>query len=49
MLDVKFIRENAELVERSAKEKGYKIVPVSEIIYKDNYTIDVEGKQHKQS
>ena len=25
MLDVKFIRENSELVERSAKEKGYKI------------------------
>ena len=25
MLDVKFIRENLELVERSAKEKGYKI------------------------
>ena len=25
MLDVKFIRENLELVEKSAKEKGYKI------------------------
>lgn len=34
---------------KGLKEKGYKIVPVSEIIYKDNYTIDVEGKQHKLS
>ncbi len=25
MLDVKFIRENLELVEKSTKEKGYKI------------------------
>ena len=25
MLDVKFIRDNLELVEKSAKEKGYKI------------------------
>ena len=25
MLDVKFIRENQELVERSAKEKGYNV------------------------
>ena len=25
MLDIKFIRENFELVEKSAREKGYKI------------------------
>ena len=25
MLDVKFIRENKELVEKSAREKGYKV------------------------
>jgi seryl-tRNA synthetase len=35
MLDVKFIRENAELVERSAKEKGYKI-NVKEILDLDD-------------
>ena len=29
------------------KEKGYKIVPVSELIYKDNYMIDNNGKQHQ--
>lgn len=29
------------------KEKGYSIVPVSELIYKENYTIDKNGVQHK--
>ena len=29
------------------KNKGYKIVPVSELIYKDGYTIDQSGKQYK--
>lgn len=28
------------------KEKGFTIVPVSELIYKDNYTIDNNGVQH---
>ena len=35
MLDVKFIRENLELVEKSAKEKGYK-VNVREVLYLDD-------------
>lgn len=30
------------------KEKGYTIVPVSELIYKDNFTIDNNGIQHKK-
>lgn len=28
------------------KEKGYTIVPVSELIYADNYKIDNNGAQH---
>lgn len=28
------------------KEKGYTLVPVSELIYEDNYTIDSNGVQH---
>ncbi|MBE6022041.1 MAG: deacetylase [Cellulosilyticum sp.] len=28
------------------KEKGYEIVPISELIYKENYTLDHEGRQH---
>ena len=35
MLDVKFIRENLELVEKSAKEKGYKI-DIKEILELDD-------------
>ncbi len=35
MLDIKFIRENSELVERSAKEKGYK-VEIKEILTCDD-------------
>lgn len=35
MLDVKFIRENLELVEKSTKEKGYKI-DVSEVLKLDD-------------
>lgn len=31
------------------KAKGFEIVPISEIIYKDNYTIDSEGRQKKQT
>ena len=35
MLDVKFIRENLELVEKSAKEKGYKIIGQPRTCYID--------------
>ena len=31
------------------KNKGYKIVPVTELIYKDGYTIDQVGKQRKKT
>ncbi len=33
---------------KNIKEKGYELVTVSELIYKDNYTIDSNGVQHKQ-
>ena len=29
----------------SLQKDGYKIVPISKLIYKDNYTIDHAGKQ----
>ena len=29
------------------QEKGYEIVPISELIYKDNYHMDVSGRQIK--
>jgi hypothetical protein len=28
------------------QKQGYKLVPISQLIYKDNYTMDVAGKQH---
>lgn len=30
------------------KEKGYQIIPVSQLIYKENFYIDHEGRQHKK-
>lgn len=32
---------------KNIKEKGYELVTVSDLIYKDNYTIDNNGVQHK--
>lgn len=29
-------------------EDGYEIVPVSELIYQKNYTVDQNGRQHKE-
>ncbi len=29
------------------KEQGYEIVPISELIYTENYEMDVEGRQHQ--
>ena len=37
-----------EFIITNIKNKGYNIVPVSELIYKENYTIDNNGMQHKQ-
>lgn len=31
------------------KEKGFTFVTMSELIYKDNYNIDVEGRQHQKN
>ena len=28
------------------KEKGYEFVPLSQLIYRENYTMDAEGRQH---
>lgn len=36
-----------EMIIQNIKEKGYEIVPVSELIFDDNYTIDSTGMQYK--
>lgn len=41
----KHTADSLELLLHNIKEKGYEIVTVSELIYKDNYTIDVNGMQ----
>lgn len=41
----KYTAEALEIVITGLQEKGYKIVPISELIYKDNYHMDVEGRQ----
>ena len=40
--------DSLEMILHNIQEKGYKIVTVSELIYKDNYVIDANGVQ-KQS
>ena len=36
-----------DMIIKNIKDKGYEPVTVSELIYKDNYTIDNNGVQHK--
>ena len=36
------------LVFSTLKNRGYEFVPIGELIYKDNYTIDTSGKQHQK-
>ena len=40
--------EALPLIFTALQEKGYKFVPVSELIYKDNYVIDANGRQLPQ-
>jgi peptidoglycan/xylan/chitin deacetylase (PgdA/CDA1 family) len=43
--DAKYTPQALDTILKGLKEKGYEIVPVSELIYKDNYKIDHEGRQ----
>lgn len=45
----KYTAEALEALITGLKEKGYEIVPISELIYKDDYHMDVAGKQIKDS
>ena len=36
------------MIIKNIKSKGYNIVPVSELIYKENFEINSEGKQCKK-
>lgn len=45
----KHTAESLDMLFHNIQEKGYKIVTVSELIYKDNYYIDVNGTQRQQA
>lgn len=45
----KYTAEALETLIKGLKEKGYEIVPISELIYKEGYHMDVTGKQIKDS
>lgn len=42
----KYTAEALEALVKGLKEKGYTLVTMSELIYEDNYDMDVEGRQH---
>jgi polysaccharide deacetylase family sporulation protein PdaB len=41
--------EALPMIFSTLKNKGYTFVPIGELIYKNNYTIDVNGRQHISS
>ncbi|MBR6400386.1 MAG: polysaccharide deacetylase family protein [Firmicutes bacterium] len=43
--DAKYTPDVLDEIIKGLKDKGYEIVPVSELIHKENYTIDHEGRQ----
>ena len=45
--DAKYTPEALDSIINGLKEKGYEIVPISELIIRDGYTIDVNGRQIK--
>lgn len=45
--DAKFTPQALGTIIKGLKEKGYEIVPISELIIRDDFSIDHEGRQHK--
>lgn len=43
--DAKYTPEVLETIIKGLKEKGYDIVPISQLIHRDNFTINSEGRQ----
>lgn len=43
--NAKYIKEYLPLIIERLQEKGYEIVPISELIYKDNFQMDNRGRQ----
>ena len=47
--DAKYTPQVLDTILKGLKEKGYEIVPISELIHKDNYYMDNEGRQKLKS
>jgi peptidoglycan/xylan/chitin deacetylase (PgdA/CDA1 family) len=47
--DAKYTPDALDSIIKGLKEKGYELVPVSELIYKDNYYMNHEGRQIKST
>ncbi|MCT4507795.1 MAG: polysaccharide deacetylase family sporulation protein PdaB [Tepidibacter sp.] len=45
--NAKYVSEYLPLILEKLKSQGYEIVPISELIYKENYSMDSTGKQRK--
>lgn len=43
--DAKYTPDVLETIIKGLKDKGYEIVPISQLIHKENYYIDHEGRQ----
>lgn len=44
----KFTAQALDTMITRLQEKGYELVPISELIYTGDYTMDVEGRQHEK-
>lgn len=47
--DAKYTPQVLDTIIKGLKQKGYDIVPISEIIIRDNYEMDHEGRQKLKS
>ena len=45
----KYTKDALPSVIEGLQDKGYEIVPISRLIYTDNYEMDTEGRQHSLS
>ena len=43
--DAKYTPQALDTIIKGLKEKGFEIVPVSELIIRENFTMDHEGRQ----
>ena len=41
----KHTADSLDMILKNIKQKGFEVVPISELIYKDNYKVDSTGMQ----